>query len=78
VFAWSISPDSPVHLPGSAFLLAAGLLATALVVAVRATRGLARTDGHATTSDPAHAAHAAALAVPAGEPTSPDPTELHP
>jgi len=78
VFAWSISPDSPIHLPGSAFLLAAALLAAALVVAVRATRGLARTDGHATTSDPAHAAHATALAVPAGEPISPEPTESHP
>lgn len=38
IFGWSIAPDSPLHLPGAAFLLAAALLLVAFVIAWKATR----------------------------------------
>lgn len=38
IFGWSIDKNSPLHLPGLAFLLAALLLLAALAVAWRATR----------------------------------------
>ncbi|RDI97251.1 MFS transporter [Dyella solisilvae] len=47
VFSFSISPASPYHLPGLAFVLAAVLLAIGTMIAVRVTRhthDLARTD----------------------------------
>jgi DHA1 family tetracycline resistance protein-like MFS transporter len=80
VFAWSIAPGSQVHVPGAAFLLAAGLLASALVVAVRVTRQ--RGDPGEVSADAidlSHHSHAAALhAVPASEPLSHEPPEHHP
>jgi len=42
VFAFSISPTSPLHLPGLAFVLAAALLAAGTVIAVLATRHVPR------------------------------------
>lgn len=41
IFAFSIAPERQVHVPGIAFLLAAGLVAAGAVVAARATRGVA-------------------------------------
>jgi MFS transporter, DHA1 family, tetracycline resistance protein len=38
-FGYFISADAPIYLPGVAFLIAAGLLSVAVVVAVRVTRG---------------------------------------
>lgn len=78
VFAWSIAPASRVHVPGAAFLLAAGLLAGALLVAVRATRGGQLEPSGAAPADPAHAAHAAALHIAANDTSSPVTTEQHP
>jgi MFS transporter, DHA1 family, tetracycline resistance protein len=41
IFAFSIDPERQVHVPGIAFLLAAGLVAVGAMVAARATRGVA-------------------------------------
>ena len=78
VFAWSIAPESRVHVPGAAFLLAAGLLACALAVAVRATRRLRGGTPDVAVGDPAHASHAAALQIAAKEPASPETLRTHP
>lgn len=40
VFSFSISPTSPFHLPGLAFVLAAALLAIGALIAMRATRNV--------------------------------------
>jgi DHA1 family tetracycline resistance protein-like MFS transporter len=40
IFALSIAPGSPVHLPGAAFVLSAVLMLVGLVVAARVTRNL--------------------------------------
>jgi DHA1 family tetracycline resistance protein-like MFS transporter len=40
VFALSIAPGSPIHLPGAAFMLSAVLMLVGLVVAARVTRNL--------------------------------------
>ncbi|HSX61543.1 MAG TPA: TCR/Tet family MFS transporter [Tahibacter sp.] len=47
IFGWSIAPDSPLHLPGAAFLVAALLLLVAFAIAWKATHphfGAARVD----------------------------------
>jgi DHA1 family tetracycline resistance protein-like MFS transporter len=40
IFALSIAPGSPIHLPGAAFMLSAVLMLVGLVVAARVTRNL--------------------------------------
>jgi MFS transporter, DHA1 family, tetracycline resistance protein len=62
VFSLSISPASPYHLPGLAFVLAAGLLAAGMLIASRITRhthDLAKAD-----VEPAHAELTATALVP--------------
>jgi DHA1 family tetracycline resistance protein-like MFS transporter len=60
VFAYAISVRRSVHLPGAPYYLAAVLLTTSLLVAAYVTRGMGRA--------------AAAIAVAAPEPASPDAT----
>jgi DHA1 family tetracycline resistance protein-like MFS transporter len=43
IFALSITPGAPIHLPGGAFLLSAVLMLAGLVIAVRVTRRLPAT-----------------------------------
>lgn len=42
LYGFFISPQAPINLPGSPFLLAAALMATSLILATRVTRGLGR------------------------------------
>ena len=43
MYGFFISPQAPINLPGAPFLLAAILMATSLILAVRVTRGLGKT-----------------------------------
>ena len=46
VFALSIAPSSPIHLPGMAFVLSAALMLVGMLIAARVTRNLPATARH--------------------------------
>ncbi len=52
LYGYFISPQAPINLPGSPFLLAALLMAGSLVIAVRVTRGLGKQPPDQTLSNP--------------------------
>ncbi|MGB3748185.1 MAG: TCR/Tet family MFS transporter [Rhodanobacter sp.] len=76
VFALSIAPGSPLHLPGAAFVLSAGLMLAGLVIAARATRRLPQPAVHAT-ADASPGDAPALSAIHPATPTHP-PQAVHP
>lgn len=66
VFAFSIAPESPLHLPGAAFVLSAVLLAGGAVLAARVTRNLRAPSALANTpvAPIVHAGESPSIATP--------------
>ncbi len=78
VFSFSISPSSPVHVPGLAFVLSAVLLAVGTVIALRVTRhtgDLAQAD---TPADAGTMGELSSVVSLQGTVTTPEPPEQSP
>jgi len=77
VFALSIAPGSPLHLPGAAFVLSAGLMLAGLVIAARATRHLPQPAAANAMAGPLPGDAPALSAIHPATPTHP-PQAVHP